>query len=163
LCGDKGRQPEGVVRRCWGMDRNHRELTERILACAFDVHTRLGPGLLESTYRTCMVHRLRREGIAVESEVPVKIEFDGIVIGTAYRADLVVEGKVLIELKAVDNLLSVHLAQLRTYLEHSRLPVGLLLNFNVKSLKEGIRRLDLDAGQSRRTHSSTPPNSFFPA
>ena len=90
-----------------------------------------------------MEHRLRREGLSVQCEVPISIDFDGTLIAGAYRADVIVEGKVLLELKAVESLLSLHLAQLRTYLEHSRLPIGLLLNFNVKSLKDGIRRLEL--------------------
>jgi GxxExxY protein len=125
------------------MGTAHNELTQRILACAFDVHARLGPGLLESTYRACMQHRLRRDGLSVQCEVPIAINFDGALIPGAYRADVIVEGKILLELKAVENLLSLHLAQLRTYLEHSRLQVGLVLNFNVKSMKDGIRRLEL--------------------
>ena len=119
-----------------------KELTEKILACAFAVHAHLGPGLLESTYKTCMVHRLQRQGMRVDTEVPVNIQFDGITIDGAYRADLIVEGKVVLELKAVDRMLSVHSAQARTYLKHSDADVALLINFNVKSLVEGIRRFD---------------------
>ena len=117
-----------------------RELTECILACAFDVHARLGPGLLESTYRSCLMHRLRKEGLPVDDEVPVSIRFDEIEIGTAYRADLVVARKVLLELKSVERLLEIHCPQTRTYLKHSGLEVALLLNFNVRSLVNGIRR-----------------------
>jgi len=151
------------------MTAQYRGITERILRCAFDVHARLGPGLLESTYRTCLVHRLRRRNFAVACEVPISIEFDGELIATAYRADIVVDDIVLIELKSVECVQSVHLAQLRTYLEHSRIPVGLLLNFNVRSLKEGIRRLEVDPVRSTITvvdppiHPPTPPNSFFPS
>ena len=151
------------------MGTAHDEVTRRILACAFDVHARLGPGLLESTYRTCMEYRLKREGLAVRCEVPIAIDFDGARIATAYRADVIVEGKVLLELKSVEHLRSIHLAQLRTYLEHSRLHVGLLLNFNVQSLKQGIRRIELVAGNSPscphnpRTLPPTPPNSLFPS
>jgi GxxExxY protein len=120
----------------------HVELTQRVLACAFDVHARLGPGLLESAYRACLVRRLVREGVQVQCEMPISIRFDGEVVGTAYRADVSVEQEVLLELKAVEKVLSIHLAQLRTYLEHAQLNVGLLLNFNVMSLKDGIRRID---------------------
>jgi GxxExxY protein len=151
------------------MNITYRELTESVLACAFDVHARLGPGLLESTYRSCLVHVLERAGHLVECEVPVAIAFDGVCIATAYRADVIIDRKVLLELKAVERVLSIHLAQLRTYLEHSRIPVGLLLNFNVKSLKDGIRRIELERSLSadNSIHSNllppTPPNSFFPS
>ena len=144
------------------MDVTYKELTESVLGCAFDVHARMGPGLLESTYRSCLVHRLRRAGLIVECEVPISIDFDGVRIGTAYRADVIVEGRVLLELKAVDNILSIHLAQLRTYLEHSRIAVGLLLNFNVKSLKDGVRRITIDPFRGDAL-PPTPPNSFFPS
>jgi GxxExxY protein len=144
------------------MDGLHKDITERVLGCALDVHSRLGPGLLESTYRACMAHRLAREGLSVESEVPIPIRFDGMLIETAYRADLIVERKVLLELKAVETVSSIHLAQLRTYMEHSHVPIGLLLNFNVRSLKEGIRRLVLDRsigpdGCACPTHSPQLP------
>ena len=151
------------------MDPMCKDLTQKILGCAFDVHARLGPGLLESTYRACKEHRLRGDGLSVQCEVPIAINFDGALISTAYRADVIVEGKVLLELKAVESFLSIHLAQLRTYLEHSRLPVGLLLNFNVKSLKEGVRRLEpardkpYTATDKPHTLPPTPPNSFFPS
>jgi len=123
------------------VNQQHAHLTERILACAFDVHTRVGPGLLESTYKVCLLHRLAREGLTAEDEVPIAIEFDGQAIGTGYRADVVVEKKVLLELKAVDALLPIHVVQALTYLKHSKLDVALLINFNVQSLRQGIRRL----------------------
>lgn len=119
-----------------------KRLTERILACAFDVHSRLGPGLLESTYRVCMQHRMSREGLRVEAEVPIAIVFDEVVVAGAYRADLIVEGQVLLELKSVEKLQSIHISQLLTYVKHANLDVGLLLNFNVRHLREGIRRVD---------------------
>src|SRR5258706_8466303 len=87
------------------------ELTERILGCAFAIHARLGPGLLESTYKACLLHRLKLEGMEVECEVPIGIEFDGITIDTAYRADLIIEKKVLLELKVAERVLSIHCAQ----------------------------------------------------
>ena len=116
------------------------ELTKRILACAFEVHSRLGAGLLENAYRDCLVHLMRKRGMSVETEVPISIQFDGISIAMAYRADVIVEGRVLLELKAMDGLQAVHNAQARTYLNHSGAEVALLLNFNVQNLVQGIRR-----------------------
>jgi len=118
------------------------ELTERILACAYDVHARLGPGLLESAYGACLVHCLKKLGLHVETEVPIGIEFDDLVVPVAYRADVIVERAVLLELKATERLLGIHCAQARTYLRHSRTEVALLLNFNVARLSNGIRRFD---------------------
>jgi GxxExxY protein len=103
---------------------------------------RLGPGLLESTYRSCLQHRLTREGLQVDGEVPISIVFDGVTISGGYRADLVINDQVLVELKSVDRLLPIHISQTLTYLKHSNLQVGLLLNFNVQSLRNGIRRFD---------------------
>jgi GxxExxY protein len=116
------------------------QLTGRILGCAIDSHRVLGPGMLESTYRKCLVHRLRAEGMAVKEEEPVSIEFRGLVVESAYRADLIVEDSVLLELKSVDALLPIHDAQVLTYLKFLKLRVGLLLNFNLMSLSKGMRR-----------------------
>jgi len=99
-------------------------LTGRILGCAIDVHRVLGPGMLESAYRTCLLHRLRIEGMAVKQEEPVTIEFRGFAIETAYRADLIVEDAVLLELKSLEALLPVHEAQILTYLKFLKLRVG---------------------------------------
>jgi GxxExxY protein len=118
----------------------HGELTARILACAIEVHRHLGPGLLESAYRTCLVDRLKREGFAVNQEVPVPVSYQGRIIESAYRADVVVADKVLLELKSIDTLLPLHGAQIRTYLKFLNLRVGLLMNFNVTNLMRGIRR-----------------------
>ena len=117
------------------------ELTEQIIGCALDVHKRLGPGLLESAYRTCLLHRLASKGLGVKTEVPIGIKFDGVSIETAYRADLIVEEKVLLELKAAERLLPIHSAQARTYLKLSGTQVALLINFNTLNLVDGIRRL----------------------
>jgi GxxExxY protein len=116
------------------------QLTDRILACAIDVHRELGPGMLESTYRICLVHRLQMEGMALKQEQPISIDFRGQVIESAYRADLIVEDSVLLELKSVEALLPVHEAQVLTYLKFLRLRVGLLMNFNVTRLMKGVRR-----------------------
>jgi GxxExxY protein len=116
------------------------ELTERILGRAIAVHRELGPGMLESTYRTCLVHALRAAGMTVIQEVPISIEFEGLLVESAYRADLIVENAVLIEVKSMEALLPVHQAQVLTYLKFLKVRVGLLLNFNVTSLRKGIRR-----------------------
>ena len=119
----------------------HGELTHRVLACAYEVHTRLGPGLLESVYRTCLVRELNLNSLHAETEVPVGIEYRGSTLDAGFRADVVVEGRLLLELKAVERLMPIHEAQILTYLRLSKIQVGLLLNFNVTSLKNGIRRL----------------------
>src|SRR3954462_12636232 len=95
------------------------ELTERILGCAYEVHGVLGPGLLESTYKSCLVYQLEKHGLRVQTEVPIDIEFDQLTIQAAYRADLIVDNRVLLELKATESLLALHCAQARTYLNHS--------------------------------------------
>jgi GxxExxY protein len=143
------------------METRRFDLTQRILACAFDIHAQLGPGLLEGSYKACMLHRLSRDGLRVEAEVPIGIAFDGVRIETAYRADLVVDGRVLVELKSVERLMSIHIAQTLTYIRHAGLEVGLLLNFNVRSLRDGIRRVDNRF--SIPAHSSDSPDSPLPA
>ena len=119
----------------------HSDLTSRILGCAFDTHRILGPGLLESTYRTCLAHELAACGLHVRQEVPIPITFRDLHLDASYRADLIVEDVVLIELKAIEKLLPVHHAQTLTYLRHSGLRVALLMNFNVPRLKLGLHRL----------------------
>ena len=115
-------------------------MTGRILKAAFEVHRVLGPGLLESTYRTCLVHELDSSGLRAREEVPIPVMYKGESILTAYHADVIVEEQVLLELKAVERLLPIHEAQMLTYLKHCNIRVGLLLNFNVVRLKHGIRR-----------------------
>ena len=117
------------------------ELTRNILGCAIDVHRELGPGLLESAYRACLLHCLTQAGMEARCEVPVPIRFRGLNVETSYRADIIVEGKALVELKAVDRLLPIHTMQALTYLQLSELPVGLLINFNVPVLMNGVKRL----------------------
>ena len=116
------------------------EITRRILGCAIEVHRELGPGLLESTYRTCLVKQLLMDGLYVEEEVGIPIQYKGQFVESSYRADLIVDRAVLLELKALERLLPIHEAQTLTYLKHSRLRVGLLINFNVTSLMKGVRR-----------------------
>src|SRR6187455_1941724 len=107
------------------------DLTFRIIGCAIEVHRQLGPGLLESTYRICLERELGLQGLRVECEVPITLEYKGQQLESTYRADMIVERLILIELKAVEQLLPVHSTQLLTYLKLSRLKSGLLINFNV--------------------------------
>ncbi len=124
-------------------ERIHADLSRRILASAIRVHRRLGPGLLESAYRGCLARQFELDGLAYELETPISLVYEGTEIENAYRADLIVEGSVLLELKAVERLLSLHYAQILTYLRLTGLKVGLLLNFNVPRLKDGMRRFVL--------------------
>ena len=121
----------------------HSELTSRIIGSAMRVHRALGPGLLESAYQVCLAHRLRADGLSVQEEVPISLLFEGLELDVAYRADLIVEDKVLIELKAVEHVGRLHESQLLTYLKLSGIRVGLLLNFNVTRLRAGIHRVIL--------------------
>jgi len=115
-------------------------LTWQINKCAFKVHNALGPGLLESVYGVCMVHELREAGFRVEREVAVPIVYGNVKLECGYRLDVLVEGTVVLELKALEKILPVHGAQLLTYLKLTGKPIGLLLNFNVPHMKDGIVR-----------------------
>ncbi len=116
-------------------------LTEQIIGAAIRVHRELGPGLLESTYEECLCHELSLCDLNIERQKAIPIFYKGIKLDTGYRIDLVVEGKVIVEIKAVSGLLPVHEAQLLSYLKQIGGGRGLLINFNVKLLKYGIRRL----------------------
>jgi GxxExxY protein len=116
-------------------------LTEEILRCAFKVHTALGPGLLESSYKECLFYELIKSDLIVEKEKPLPLVYEDVKLEIGYRIDLLVENKVIIEIKAVEALNDVHTAQVLTYLKLSGCKVGLLLNFNTNSLKNGIKRL----------------------
>jgi iron complex transport system substrate-binding protein len=121
--------------------RHVEDLARIAVDCGFRVHKGLGPGLLESVYETVMEASLLRAGLAVERQKPVIIEFDGMILGEGFRADLVVEGKLFIEVKSVDRLAPVHAKQLITYLRLSGQPLGLLMNFGGETFREGLRRL----------------------
>lgn len=116
------------------------ELSNVIIGKAIEVHRVLGPGLLESVYQECLLSELEKDGLFVEKEKSLPIVYKDIKLNHGYRIDLLVEKKVIIELKTVDNLIDVHEAQILTYLKLSNLKLGLLINFNVKLLKHGIRR-----------------------
>ncbi|HEY2908211.1 MAG TPA: GxxExxY protein [Vicinamibacterales bacterium] len=118
----------------------HAKTTNTILSSAYRVHSRLGPGLLERPYRTCLAYELSNSGVSVETEKVLPVVYDGLTIEFGYRIDLLVDDTVIVEVKAVETLLPVHEAQLLSYLKLSRKRVGLLINFNVAHLRDGIRR-----------------------
>ena len=123
------------------MEINH--ITHEILDSAYKVHSALGPGLLESVYRVCLVYELRKKGFKVEEEKALPIIYEEIKLDYGYRIDILVEEKVVVELKTVEEFTDVHIAQVLTYLRLSGNHHGLLLNFYTKSLKDGIKRLIL--------------------
>ena len=116
------------------------ELTSSVLGLAIEVHRHLGPGLLESIYEECLAYELENAGISFERQKPIPIIYKEIVLDKGYRIDLLVEEKVVIEIKSVEALNIVHEAQILTHMKLAEIPVGLLLNFNVTSLRKGIRR-----------------------
>ena len=116
-------------------------LTQKVIGCATEVHRHLGPGLLESTYEQCLAHELTLAGLAFNLQVPMPVQYKGIKLDCGYRLDFLVEDGLVVELKAVEQLLRIHEAQLITYMKLTKAPVGLLINFNVRLLKDGIRRL----------------------
>lgn len=116
------------------------DITGQIIDAAMKVHTRLGPGLLESSYEACLAYELTQRGLRVRTQVQQPIIYDSVKIDVGYRLDLLVEETVIVELKAVEHILPVHKAQLITYLKLSDKRVGLLINFNVVRLKDGIER-----------------------
>jgi GxxExxY protein len=136
------------------------ELTERIIGCGITVHETFGPGLFESVYTQCLVIELREAGLKVAITPRLPLEYRGVTLEAIFQPDLIIEQTVIVEVKAVDVLPRVHHAQLLTYLKLSRCPIGLLMNFNVNYLKEGIRRFtrpDL----YKRLHVSGPPTHFI--
>jgi len=114
---------------------------EQILGCALRVHRRLGPGLLENAYEACLSHELAKAGLEHKRQLPLPIIYDGVRIDLGYRLDLLVEDRVVVEVKAVDALAAIHRAQLLSYLKLGGYRLGYLLNFNVKMLRNGIIRL----------------------
>lgn len=115
-------------------------LTREIIGAAIAVHRGLGPGLLETAYQTCLVHELRKRGLNVAREIAVPAVYDGVQLDCGYRIDLLVDDAVVVEVKAVERVLPVHEAQLLTYLKLANKPLGLLINFNVDLLKNGVVR-----------------------
>ncbi len=121
------------------------DVSGAVIRAAVEVHRELGPGLLESAYRVCLVHELRGQGMRVEAEVPLPVSYRGVRLECGYRLDLVVEEGLIVELKSVQALDDLHTAQLLTYLKLCCRPLGLLINFNAPLLKQGIRRVILSS------------------
>ena len=116
-------------------------LSEKILRCAFTVHNALGPGLLESAYKECLFYELKSSGLLVEKQKALPLIYKEIHLETGYRIDLIVNKQIILEIKSVEAIADIHVAQVLTYLKLSKCKLGLLLNFNVPLLKSGIRRL----------------------
>jgi hypothetical protein len=117
------------------------EITERIIGSAIEVHKILGPGLLESAYEECLFYELRKTGLKVEKQKTLPIQYKEITLETGYRIDLLVEDRIIVELKAVEDINEIHIAQTLTYMRLSNCKIGLLINFNVLRLKDGVKRL----------------------
>ena len=122
---------------------DHDKITHEILDSAYKVHSALGPGFLESAYKTCLVYELKKKGFKVEVEKPIPLVYEEIKLDCGYRLDILVEDAVIVELKSVECFTEVHTAQVLTYLKLTNKHLGLLINFNTKSLKNGIKRLIL--------------------
>ncbi len=121
----------------------NKEITQAVISSAISVHKELGPGLLESVYETCLAYELTERGHRIELQKEIPLVYRNIQFQSGFRADLIVESRVLVELKAIDQLLPVHHAQLITYLKLTGIRTGLLINFNVPLLKEGLKRISL--------------------
>ncbi|MCH2448651.1 MAG: GxxExxY protein [Gracilimonas sp.] len=117
------------------------ELTDKVIGSAIRVHKELGPGLLESAYQECLFYVLKKDGLTVEKEKPIPIKFEEVELDCGYRIDLLVEKRLVLELKSVESLNKVHFAQVISYLKLGNFPLGLLLNFNVSLMKKGIKRV----------------------
>ncbi len=123
------------------MDRTLWDLSEHVVGAMIQVHRQLGPGLLESTYETCLAEELAHSGLAYRRQAPITVQYRDLRIDCAYTADFIVEDKLLLELKSVAELLPIHVAQVLTYLKLTELQVGLLVNFNASTVRDGLRRL----------------------
>ncbi len=119
------------------------EISHRVIGCGIEVHKELGPGLLESTYKHCFSHELNLQGIPHRIEEPVTVLYKGIEVECGYRIDILVDERLVVELKSVSELLPIHEAQLLTYMRLAKKPVGLLMNFNEIRLRDGIKRMVL--------------------
>ena len=119
------------------------ELSRSVIGCALEVHRTLGPGLLESTYRQCLACELSHAQIPFQMEVPLPVRYKDILLDCGYRIDVVVSGDLIVEVKSIETLLPIHQAQILTYLRLAKIPIGLLINFNVTKLQNGIKRFVL--------------------
>ena len=119
----------------------HEELSGKLITAAIEVHRTLGPGLLESAYELCLCHELKLNRIPFRRQVPLPVSYKGVNLDCGYRLDIVVDDRIILELKSVGELSALHEAQLLTYLKLRKLKLGLLMNFNVPLLKDGIKRV----------------------
>ena len=115
-------------------------LSKHVLDCSIKIHRKLGPGLLENVYQNCLIHELSKLGIACEKEVTIPVDYDDMIFETGFRADIIVDDQILIELKSVETLAPIHKAQTLTYLKLSKYPLALLINFGETLLKNGFHR-----------------------
>ena len=120
---------------------NENQIAKEVVDAAVKIHSKLGPGLLESVYEAVLARELERRGLRVERQLPIPIEYDGLRFDEGFRADIIVEGKVILELNSVEQLAKVHFKQLSTYLKLADKRLGLLLNFGADLMKEGIKRI----------------------
>ncbi len=134
------------------------QISYRVIGLGMQVHRELGPGLLESAYEECLVYELRAAGFGIDQQKPCPVRYRGVVLECGYRIDIVVADALIVEVKAVQELLPVHRAQILTYMKLDQKPLGLLINFNVPILKDGIERLIVGTlVQARLTDSSVAP------
>ena len=117
--------------------------TKQVIGCAIEVHRSLGPGLLESTYQQCLAHELSLKGIPFQLEVSMPVEYKSVRLDCGYRIDVLVDDQVILELKAVEEIKGIHKAQLLTYMKLAQIRTGLLINFNVQKLTDGVQRFRL--------------------
>jgi GxxExxY protein len=120
------------------------KITDRIIGCAIEVHRNLGPGLLESSYEECLAYEMKQQGLIFERQKEMPVVYKGVYLPCGYRLDLLVENAVVVEIKAIATVLPVHEAQVITYLKLSKCDLGLIMNFNVRTMKEGIKRVVLN-------------------
>jgi len=120
--------------------KNLNEVTDAIIGAAMEVHRALGPGLLESTYEMCLCRELSIRGLSFKRQVPIPVEYKGVKLDCGFRADIVVDNTILVEIKAIESLAAIHDAQLLSYLKLGGCKIGLLINFNVELLKHGVQR-----------------------
>jgi GxxExxY protein len=123
------------------VDHPTNSISDKAIGAAIEVHRHLGPGLLESSYHACLCRELELRRIAFQSKLPLPLQYKGVQIAKGYIIDLLIEAALIIEIKSVDKLLPIHSAQLMTYMRLLKVPSGLLMNFNVPTLRQGIRRL----------------------
>ncbi|MGS0683079.1 GxxExxY protein [Shewanella sp. 125m-7] len=116
------------------------ELSHQVIGCAIEVHKQLGPGLLESAYEQCLAHELTSNRIPFKIQHPIPVEYKGIKLDCGYRIDLLIDNTIILELKSINRIKSIHEAQLLTYMKLAQINVGLLINFNVLTLKNGVKR-----------------------